>query len=326
MSKRSMCTAILAATAFCAIPMVVMAQAPDVTTLNIKDLLIDDIGIERDDVDGGAVNNCANDETSYNGDGIPDVFTAWLAMVYCQVDANATVITALQDCIDQCFVDIPIPAYAAYATALGFICGVSPEGYELAASYAACYYLTLSGPENYSTAAHAYLAADADPDSDGISNLDEFLAACTDFGLDGTDFQNWSDGEWGIAYEDEHGLGVGVGSPDDVMERYGVYARTPGSTPPPPPPDSDGDGLIDDVETNTDIYVSPTDTGTDPNDPDSDDDGVNDGLEVIFGSDPNNPADTVSLSAVNYTGIVLLASALALAGAILVLRRKARMA
>lgn len=86
--------------------------------------------------------------------------------------------------------------------------------------------------------------------------------------------------------------------------------------------DSDGDGLTDDVETDTGIYVSPTNTGTDPNDPDTDDDGVNDGLEVLWGSDPNNPADTVLLPAVNYTGMVLLASALAVVGIALVLRRR----
>ena len=91
---------------------------------------------------------------------------------------------------------------------------------------------------------------------------------------------------------------------------------------PPTTLDSDGDGLTDDVETDTGIYVSPTDTGTDPNDPDSDDDGVNDGLEVLFGSDPNNPADTVSLPAVNYNGMVLLASALAVVGVALTLRRR----
>lgn len=56
----------------------------------------------------------------------------------------------------------------------------------------------------------------------------------------------------------------------------------------PPPPDTDGDGLLDSVETNTGTYVGPTDTGTDPNDPDSDDDGVNDGAEVSAGTDPNN--------------------------------------
>jgi len=57
-------------------------------------------------------------------------------------------------------------------------------------------------------------------------------------------------------------------------------------------PDTDGDGLLDSVETDTGIYVSPTNTGTDPNDPDSDNDGVNDGAEVLAGTDPNNPPDT----------------------------------
>ena len=109
----------------------------------------------------------------------------------------------------------------------------------------------------------------------------------------------------------------------DLLELTGQYIPYVNNEPPLPGADSDGDGLTDDVETNTDIYVSPTNTGTDPNDPDSDDDGVNDGLEVIFGSDPNNPADTVALSGVNYTGMVLLASALAVVGLALMLRRRA---
>ena len=56
--------------------------------------------------------------------------------------------------------------------------------------------------------------------------------------------------------------------------------------------DTDGDGLLDSVETNTGVYVSPTDTGTDPNNPDTDGDGVNDGVEVAFGYNPCDPNDT----------------------------------
>ncbi len=55
-----------------------------------------------------------------------------------------------------------------------------------------------------------------------------------------------------------------------------------------PPVDTDADGLIDGVETDTGTYNSPSDTGTDPNDPDSDDDGVPDGVEVSLATDPNN--------------------------------------
>jgi len=45
--------------------------------------------------------------------------------------------------------------------------------------------------------------------------------------------------------------------------------------------DSDGDRLIDAVETNTGVYLGPMNTGTDPNLPDTDDDGLTDGDEVL---------------------------------------------
>jgi len=53
--------------------------------------------------------------------------------------------------------------------------------------------------------------------------------------------------------------------------------------------DSDGDGLTDNVETNTGIYVSPADTGTDPGIPDTDGDGLTDGDEVSHPTNPTNP-------------------------------------
>jgi len=51
--------------------------------------------------------------------------------------------------------------------------------------------------------------------------------------------------------------------------------------------DRDGDGLANDVETNTGVYVSPSDTGSNPDVFDTDGDGVGDGEEVALGTDPN---------------------------------------
>ena len=52
--------------------------------------------------------------------------------------------------------------------------------------------------------------------------------------------------------------------------------------------DSDGDGLLDSVESNTGTFVDPSDTGTDPGVADTDSDGLSDGLEVLqHGSNPN---------------------------------------
>jgi hypothetical protein len=60
--------------------------------------------------------------------------------------------------------------------------------------------------------------------------------------------------------------------------------------------DSDGDGLLNSVETNTGSFVDENDTGTDPFDADSDDDGVEDGAEVALGTDlfdPDTDADNI---------------------------------
>ncbi|MEO1830888.1 MAG: hypothetical protein ABGZ08_00030, partial [Akkermansiaceae bacterium] len=51
--------------------------------------------------------------------------------------------------------------------------------------------------------------------------------------------------------------------------------------------DTDGDGILDEAETNTGTYIDANDTGTDPLNPDTDGDGFNDGLEALLStSDP----------------------------------------
>ena len=58
--------------------------------------------------------------------------------------------------------------------------------------------------------------------------------------------------------------------------------------------DSDNDGLLDGVETNTGTFNDANDTGTDPNDDDSDDDGLND----------NDADDDFSMTLMNGTTVV----------------------
>jgi len=66
--------------------------------------------------------------------------------------------------------------------------------------------------------------------------------------------------------------------------------------------DTDGDGLLDSVETNTGVYISVTDTGTDPNDADTDGDFLKDGFEVSRGLSPLEHFD-FSGEEVSYTYI-----------------------
>jgi hypothetical protein len=53
--------------------------------------------------------------------------------------------------------------------------------------------------------------------------------------------------------------------------------------------DSDGDGLLNSVESDTGIFVDENDTGTNPFAADTDDDGLDDSAEITLGTDPSDP-------------------------------------
>ena len=76
--------------------------------------------------------------------------------------------------------------------------------------------------------------------------------------------------------------------------------------------DRDEDELLNGFETNTGVFVSASDTGTDPALADTDGDGYQDGLEIEFGSDPNNALSTpnLNLPALSPLGVGGLALAL----------------
>ena len=70
--------------------------------------------------------------------------------------------------------------------------------------------------------------------------------------------------------------------------------------------DTDGDGLLDAVETNTGTYVSPTDTGTNPTIQDTDGDGRNDGQEVYLGTDPNDSGSHIGIPSIERAALISL--------------------
>ena len=102
--------------------------------------------------------------------------------------------------------------------------------------------------------------------------------------------------EDGISDDDEIANGTdpnsndtdGDGLLDGVETNTGTYVSATNTGTSPILQDSDGDGLRDDYETATGVYVSATDTGTNPNLDDSDSDGMSDYLEVQYlGLNPN---------------------------------------
>lgn len=111
--------------------------------------------------------------------------------------------------------------------------------------------------------------AAGDPDSDNVSNVDEYVQGT---GLNDDD-------------SDDDGL------KDGVESNSGTYVDATDSGTDPLNPDTDGDGLLDGAEDPALPFVDSNQAGTDPLVTDSDGDGFDDGLEVLVGtSNPTNEA------------------------------------
>jgi DNA-binding beta-propeller fold protein YncE len=91
--------------------------------------------------------------------------------------------------------------------------------------------------------------------------------------------------------------------------------------------DRDEDTLRNGVESNSGVFVDSDDTGTSPFNSDTDGDGADDGVEVAFGSDPNNPLDFpppgTGVPALGFIGIAILIGVMVLAGGAVLGRRHA---
>ena len=155
------------------------------------------------------------------------------------------------------------------------------------------------GPENRYGAGNFKFTRGGDScDDDGIpdfweeaNGLDPCEAADGTQDPDGDTLTNLQEFEKGTNPKKDDTDGDGL--KDNVETNTGTWVGAADTGTSPTKPDSDGDGLRDNVETNTKTYVSASDTGTNPNLRDSDGDGTGDGVEVNDPNrDPNNPNDT----------------------------------
>jgi len=139
---------------------------------------------------------------------------------------------------------------------------------------------------------------DPDSDNDGLNDGEEVDIYGTNPNDPDTDGDTLPDG-WEVdnGLDPNNGAGAqGAGGDPDVDGLTNAGELAAGTD--PLNPDTDGDGLLDGVETNTGTFVNSGDTGTDPNNPDTDGDGLLDGVETNTGTfvnsgdtgtDPNNP-------------------------------------
>ncbi len=115
------------------------------------------------------------------------------------------------------------------------------------------------------------------------NNLDD-LSGLIDGDLDGDTLTDFDEYENGTNPNNEDTDGDGL--EDNVETNSGIFVSVEDTGTDPTNTDTDGDGLNDNVETNTGVFLSATDTGTDPHLIDTDSDSFSDGEEVNEGGNP----------------------------------------
>lgn len=138
-------------------------------------------------------------------------------------------------------------------------------------------------------------AKSADSDSDGLPNWWE-LQYSTAVPADNTSLDPGIDLDTdGLTNQQEFRLGTNPKIPDTdadglldgVESNTGTWLSAANTGTDPLNPDTDGDGLLDGVETKTGIYINASNTGTDPFKTDTDSDGLGDAREISLGTNPN---------------------------------------
>jgi hypothetical protein len=142
-----------------------------------------------------------------DGDGVPDVFQAALMQLVLSQKKGLLYDRAkagLQDCCMRlwptdfsCFIEFGTMYMALGPTARQFGVWWMSEFAAIPEVFERPYSL----PDEYSTVAYGLFSGNSDPDHDGVTIREKFLTACNEVGLDGTRFPEWSNDEWGLAYE-----------------------------------------------------------------------------------------------------------------------------
>lgn len=176
-----------------------------------------------------------------DGDGVPDVFEAallQLVLVDPELPKSAEFRLALQDCTDKIWKTKFLRHYLELCV---FYMAIGQDSRDFAVWLVSSdwglpemFEPPLFPPTEYSTGAYGFFTGTDDPNGDGLTNYDTFLSACSKFGLDGTNFMNWTEEEWGLAYEDNWVPNTDVlKSAPDVLSAFLTETLAP---PPPPVP------------------------------------------------------------------------------------------